>query len=170
MNRQNSRTIFVYESEDIVVGQPSAQETHLPAVTLEKVRNHLGAEFLQFIGRATYHHFLVPAGPSRQFILKLIHDSAVHSRRQMLLDRTYFVRPQEPFDFHHNRPHYINVNGICRDTALQGLFYHAPASSSITPQQRFQITSQNVLLNHNVSLQYVFQFALFAYFAIQAQL
>jgi hypothetical protein len=84
----------------------------------------------------------------------------------MLLDRAYFVGSQELFDFHHNRPDYVNVNGICRDAALQGLFYHAPARSSITPQQRFQITSQNVLLNHNLILQYIFQFFLFAYLAM----
>ncbi len=164
MNRQDSGGVIVDESEDIVVCESTTEESHLPAVAFEQVRHDLGAKLLQLLRSTADDHPLAPSGPARQFVLQLVHDRAIDSRGQMLLDRRYFVGPPQFLDFQHDWPDDVDINGVGRYAALQGFLNNCSAGSSIAPKQRFQIAGQDVLLYHSISLQYSFRSAMLAYY------
>jgi hypothetical protein len=68
----------------------------------------------------------------------------------MLLNGCDFICPQQSFDFDHNRPDYVDIDGIGGYAALEGFFYNGAAGLSVATQQRFQVSFENVLLYHNL--------------------
>jgi hypothetical protein len=121
----------VDESKKIVIRESTPKESHFPAVAFEQICHHLGAELLQFVRRAADSDLFVLGGPARQLILKLIHNRAVDTRGQMLLDGGDFVFSQQSLDFDHHRPHYAHIDGIRRYAALEGLLNDGSAGFSI---------------------------------------